>query len=126
MCRNVEIRITYLNVRLSLRLVRSLRTIRGRLRRFPHCSCSRLRKKWKAGNFAPFSVSEPTLQNALLSRWGATNPHKNHISIKPDRFPIIYNLKDDHRTVSVEENLNNIRPYGNTHKREKCSTATAV
>ena len=35
MCRNVKINLTYLKVRLSLRLVRSLRTIRGRFRRFP-------------------------------------------------------------------------------------------
>ena len=35
MCRNVKIKITYLNVRLSLRLVRSLRTIRGRFKRLP-------------------------------------------------------------------------------------------
>ena len=34
MCRNVKIKLTYLKVRLSLRLVRSLRTIRGRFRRF--------------------------------------------------------------------------------------------
>ena len=35
MCRNVQIKLTYLKVRLSLRLVRSLRMIRGRFRRFP-------------------------------------------------------------------------------------------
>ena len=35
MCRNIKIELTYLKVRLSLRLVRSLRTIRGRFRRFP-------------------------------------------------------------------------------------------
>ena len=35
MCRNVKIKLTYLKVRLPLRLVRSLRTIRGRFRRFP-------------------------------------------------------------------------------------------
>ena len=35
MCRNVKIKLTYLKVRLSLRLVRSLRTIRGRFKRFP-------------------------------------------------------------------------------------------
>ena len=35
MCRNVKIKLTYLKVRLSLRLVRSLRTIRGRFRQFP-------------------------------------------------------------------------------------------
>ena len=55
MCRSVKIQITYLKMRLSLRLVRSLRTIRGRSRRFPHRSCSSLRTKWKAGEFAPFS-----------------------------------------------------------------------
>ena len=35
MCKNVKIKLTYLKVRLSLRLLRSLRTIRGRFRRFP-------------------------------------------------------------------------------------------
>ena len=35
MCRNVQIKLTYLKVRLSLLFVRSLRTIRGRFRRFP-------------------------------------------------------------------------------------------
>ena len=34
MCRNVKIKLTYLKVRLLLRFVRSLRTIRGCFRRF--------------------------------------------------------------------------------------------
>ena len=34
-------------------------------------------------------LSEPTSQNALSSRWRAMNHHKNHISIKPDKFLII-------------------------------------
>ena len=34
MCRNVKIKLTYLKVRLSLLFVRSLRTMRGRFRRF--------------------------------------------------------------------------------------------
>ena len=41
-------------------------------------------------------LSGPTSQKALLSRWGATKHHKNHISIKPGKFPFIQNLQGDH------------------------------
>ena len=50
-------------------------------------------------------LSVPTSQNALLSRWGTTNHHKNHISIKPDKFPIIQNLQNDHKNIFCHRKL---------------------
>ena len=69
MCRNVKIKLTYLKVRLSLRLVRSLRTIRGRSRQFPAGVVPPLERSGKAGVFAPFSQLFAAYQlHKMLSR----------------------------------------------------------
>ena len=64
-CRNVEIKLTYLKVRLSLSLVPSLRTIRGRFRRFPHRSCSLLRPRLHYTT--PFSKRFPSTLIVFVS-----------------------------------------------------------
>ena len=50
-------------------------------------------------SFLTIVLSVPISQNGFSSRWGATNHHKNHIPIKPDKFPIKQNLQNDHKTI---------------------------
>ena len=63
--------------------------------------CSQVTQRTNKSLFVWVTIvlSVPTSQNALSSRWGATNHHKNHISIKSDKFPIIQNLQNDHKTI---------------------------
>ena len=110
MCRNVKLKITYLKVRLSLRLVRSLRAIRGRFRRFPIGVVPPLERSGRPAirSILTIVLSEPTSQNTLwasLVTKGATNQHKNHISIKPDKFPIIQPPQGDHKTIFCRRKL---------------------
>ena len=81
--------------------VRSLRTIRGRFRRFPVGVVPPLKRGGRPAVRSTLTIilSGPTSQKALLSRWGATEHHKNHISIKPGKLPFIQNLQGDHTTV---------------------------
>ena len=116
MCRNVKIKLTYFKVRLSLRLVRSLRTIWGCFRQFPAEVVPPLKTKWKAGQFAPFSqfISADQLHKKLSRHDGE---QRNIIKIifpwSQVNFPSYKTSKVITQPFFVVENLNNIRPYGN-------------
>ena len=92
MCRNVKIKLTYLKVRLSFEAV---------LGDFPSelfLPQNEVQGR-RVRSILTIVLGEPTSQNALSSQWGATNHHTNHISIKPDKLPIIQNLQNDHKTI---------------------------
>ena len=68
----------------------------------------------------------PTSQKALSSRRGVTKHHKNHISIKPGKFPFIQNLQGYHTTIFCCRKLDWIFDDTATNRRKPCSTSTTV
>ena len=116
MCRSVKIQITYLKMRLSLRLVRSLRTIRGRSRRFPHRSCSSLRTKWKAGEFAPFSQLLVSFAAVLV-----VLPFSFFFLVFSAPFPLMGPKRPKEKTKKEERRLHNCSQRTNF---TKCSLVT--
>ena len=114
---------------LSLRLVRSLRMIRGHFRRFPIRVVPPLEQ---SGRPACSLHSHNCSQRTNFTKCSLHRNGEQWITIKiifPQsriNSPSYKTSKMITRPFFVVENLNNIQPYGSTTMRGPCSTPTAV